>query len=102
MPSRRLTLTAISRAVGFVLVGAAIVATALHFRDDRPTASSVTAARPADPLAAELARCQALRMAAQNDAACTAAWAQKRPRFFTYRPASSASADAANHPDEAR
>ena len=99
MRTPRLTLTARSRATGFALVGAAIVATALHFLDDRPPASSVTAARPADPLAAELARCQALGMAAQNDAACTAAWAENRRRFFTYRPASSA--DAANHPDGA-
>ena len=94
-----LTLTAMSRTAGFALVGAAIVATALHFRDDRPTASSITAARPADPLAAELARCQALGMAAQNDATCTATWAENRRRFFTYRPASSA--DAGNHPDGA-
>ena len=99
MRTPRLTLTAMSRATGFALVGAAIVATALHLPDDRPTASSITAARPADPLAAELARCQALGMAAQNDAACTAAWAENRRRFFTYRPASSA--DGANHPDGA-
>jgi conjugative transfer region protein TrbK len=101
MRTPRLTLTAMSRATGFVLVGATIVATALHFRDDRPTASSVPAARLADPLAAKLARCQAMGMAAQNDAACTAAWAENRRRFFTYRPASSASADATNHPDGA-
>ena len=99
MRGRRLTLPAISRVAGFALVGAAIVATALHFRDDRPTASSVTAARPADPLAAELARCQALGMAAQSDAACTAAWAENRRRFFTFRSPSSASADTANRPD---
>jgi conjugative transfer region protein TrbK len=90
-----------SRATGFALVGVAIVATTLHFRDDRPTASSVTAPRPTDPFAAELARCQALGMAAQNDDACTAAWAENRRRFFTYRPASSVSADTANHPDGA-
>jgi len=99
MRTPRLTLTAISRATGFALVGPAIVATALHFRDERPTASSVTAARPADPLAAQLARCQTLGMAVQNDAACMAARAENRRRFFTYRPASPA--DAANHPDGA-
>lgn len=101
MRTPRLTLTAMSRAIGFALVGAAIVATALRFRDERTPASSVTAARPADPLAAELARCQALGMAAQSDAACTAAWAENRRRFFTFRSPSSASADTANHPDGA-
>jgi conjugative transfer region protein TrbK len=99
MRTPRLTLTAMSRATGLALVGAAIVATALHFHDERPTASSIAAARPADPLAAQLARCQALGMAAQNDAACAAAWTENRRRFFTYRPTSSP--DAANHPDGA-
>ncbi len=47
-----------------------------------------TAVRPAasvDPLAAELARCQALGMAAQNNARCKAVWAENRRRFFTYQ-----------------
>lgn len=101
MRTPRLTLTAMSRATGFALVGAAIVAIALHFHDDKQTASSVTAARPVDSLVAELARCQARGMAAQNDAACATAWTENRRRFFTYRPASSASADTANHPDGA-
>ena len=43
-----------------------------------------------DPLAPELARCQAIGMAAKDDAACEAAWAENRRRFFTYRPADSA------------
>ena len=43
-----------------------------------------------DPLALELARCQAIGMAAKDDAACEAAWAENRRRFFTYRPADSA------------
>ena len=45
----------------------------------------------------ELARCQAIGMAAKDDAACEAAWAENRRRFFTYRPADSGRADAAGH-----
>ena len=82
-----LTICAIRRAAGFGLVAAAIGATAMHF--DRPKADPEwTAVRPAasvDPLAAELARCQALGMAAQNDASCQAVWAENRRRFFTYQ-----------------
>ena len=46
-------------------------------------------ATESDPLAPELARCQAIGMAAKDDAACEAAWAENRRRFFTYRPADS-------------
>ena len=89
MRGRVLTIAAIAHAGGFVLVAAAIVATAIHLRRegaDRLTpviGSSVSS----DPLARELARCQAIGMAAQDDAACGAAWAENRRRFFTYRPA---------------
>jgi len=38
-------------------------------------------------LAAAMARCQALGMAAENDAACQAAWAENRRRFFNDSPA---------------
>jgi conjugative transfer region protein TrbK len=33
-----------------------------------------------------MARCQALGMAAENDAACQAAWAENRRRFFSDSP----------------
>jgi 1,6-anhydro-N-acetylmuramate kinase len=39
-----------------------------------------------DPLAAELSHCQSIGMAAQDDEACTYAWAENRRRFFTYQP----------------
>jgi conjugative transfer region protein TrbK len=59
-------------------------------RFDRTKAEPAwTGARPAasiDPLVAELARCQALGVAALDDASCKAAWAENRRRFFTYRP----------------
>jgi conjugative transfer region protein TrbK len=73
------------RAIGLVTVGAAIVTTAVHFdqrnssQADRPGAVS---AAHVDPLTRELRRCQSIGMAAQDDAACEAAWAENRRRFF--------------------
>lgn len=81
-----LNISAIRRAAGFVTVAAAIVATAVH-SDRQKREPERTAVRPVasvDPLAAELARYEALGMAAQNDASCEAVWAENRRRFFTY------------------
>ena len=44
-----------------------------------------------NPLARELARCQAIGMTAKDDAACEAAWVENRQRFFTYRQPTEAS-----------
>ena len=92
MRTRPLNIATIGRAAGFVLVAAAIVATAISFhRDDgRRNAPVNSPAIQSDPLARELARCQAIGMAAQTDGSCEAAWAENRRRFFTYRPAPSA------------
>ena len=92
MRTRPLNIAMIGRAAGFVLVAGAIVATAISFhRDDaRQNAPVNSPAIQSDPLARELARCQAIGMAAQNDGSCEAAWAENRRRFFTYRPAPSA------------
>jgi len=92
MRGRPLNFPAIGRAAGFALVAAAIVATAIHFRhDDSPQSTPrSTPSIQSDPLARELARCQAIGMAAKDDAACETAWAENRRRFFTYRPAPSA------------
>jgi conjugative transfer region protein TrbK len=92
MRGRPLNIATIGRAAGFVLVAGAIVATAISFhRDDsRQNASASSPAIQSDPLARELARCQTIGMAAQNDGSCEAAWAENRRRFFTYRPAPSA------------
>jgi conjugative transfer region protein TrbK len=84
MRGQFLNLPAVARAAGCVLVATAIIAAAVQFhRDDapRPLPTSSAASRP-DPLAAAMARCQALGMAAENDAACQAAWAKNRRRFF--------------------
>ena len=89
MIARPVKIASIARALGFLAVAAAIVATALQFRhgDAGAFAPVNTPAATSDPLARELARCQAISMAARDDAACTAAWAENRRRFFTYRPA---------------
>jgi conjugative transfer region protein TrbK len=84
---------AISRCVGYAAVSAAIVAAALHFRqqDVKPRdAAGIAASSSSDRRAAELTRCQALGMAAKDDPACAAAWAENRRRFFTEIPSPSA------------
>jgi conjugative transfer region protein TrbK len=72
----------------YVGVAAVIAAAAIHFRDAgraAPEAEHVSAPQ-SDPLAAELSHCQSIGMAAQDDEACTSAWAENRRRFFTYQP----------------
>lgn len=99
MRARLLNTRAVSRASGFLLVAAAIVALALRIDRDgtKPHALGPQPAQTTDPLAAELARCQSIGMAAQSDAACAAAWTENRRRFFTYPPADGATPPAA-HP----
>jgi conjugative transfer region protein TrbK len=92
MGGRLLNLPAIGRAAGCLLVAAAIIAATVQFHRHgapRSLPTSAVASRP-DPLAAAMARCQALGMAAENDAACEAAWAENRRRFFDDSPASEA------------
>ena len=96
----------VSRIAGFVAVAAAIVATSIHLRHDAVSAGAPpgAAAPPVqnDPLARELARCRAISMAAKNDAACEAAWAENRRRFFSGgSPSGRAAAPAVNQPPAA-
>ena len=89
---RGLGIGTIARTAGYAAIALAIVATAFHFRHDEPgerhpvDRASVAVAPSADPLARELVRCRAIGMAAKDDAACAAAWAENRCRFFTYAP----------------
>jgi conjugative transfer region protein TrbK len=78
---------AIGRAVGFALVAAAIVAATLHFRRDEPRGLEAGSGAASSSLTEELQRCQAVSARAEDDAACEAAWAESRRRFFTYDPA---------------
>ena len=92
-------ISAIARVAAYTAVAAVIGATVLTVRhNDRETPASARApATGSDPLASELTRCRTIGMAAKDDAACEAAWAENRRRFFTYRPAdSSTSAQSAD------
>lgn len=91
MSGRLLDIPAFGRAAVFALVATAIVATTAHFDRHKAAPEPITARlKPSgDPVAAELARCQSIEIAAQNDVACAAAWAENRRRFFTERPADS-------------
>ena len=91
MRGRLLNLRAVTRAAGFALVAVAIVATAIHLGRDQavPRPARAVVLPLADPLVREIKRCEALGMAAEQDAKCEAAWAENRRRFFTYHPADS-------------
>jgi conjugative transfer region protein TrbK len=92
MRGRLLNIPGIGRVAGWVLVAAAIIAAAVQFNRHgapRPLPTSSVASRP-DPLAAAMARCQTLGMAAENDTVCQAVWAENRRRFFNDSPASEA------------
>ena len=67
---------------GYVAVAAAIVAAAVHFRHAPTGGSAFPHETSTDPLAAELQRCRQISMAAMDDPACEAAWAENRRRFF--------------------
>jgi conjugative transfer region protein TrbK len=93
----------VSRIAGFVAVAAAIVATSIHLRHDAIRAAAPDgAAAPSvqnDPPARELARCRAIGMAAKDDVACEAAWAENRRRFFSGgSPSDRAAVPAVNQP----
>ena len=86
MPADPINVGAWARALGLVAVTIAMIMASTHFRDG---GSGIIAAaklsfplHETDPLAAELARCRAIGMAALGDAACKAAWAENRRRFF--------------------
>jgi conjugative transfer region protein TrbK len=81
-----LNIAAWARALGLVAVTIAMIMASVHFRDDDAGIVAATKLgfppRETDPLADELARCRAIGMAALGDAACKAAWAENRRRFF--------------------
>ena len=93
MRDRLFSLRAAVRAAGFALAAAAIVATTIHLGRDQalPRPARTVVLPLADPLVREIKRCEALGMAAEQDAKCEAAWAENRRRFFTYHPADSGS-----------
>jgi conjugative transfer region protein TrbK len=73
------------RAIAFALLGAALLASAgtLTGKEDNSDWSETEPIVSAsDPLQAEFARCQVLKLQATNDAGCHAAWAKNLERFF--------------------
>ncbi|MBV9755952.1 MAG: putative entry exclusion protein TrbK-alt [Alphaproteobacteria bacterium] len=77
-----------ARAASYAAVAAAIAATAFHVRHQHvgAPATSHPAFPSSDPLAAELAHCQAIGATAKDDPACQAVWAANRRRFFGDHP----------------
>jgi conjugative transfer region protein TrbK len=96
-----LNVSAWARALGLVAVTIAMIMASVHFRDNDSGIVAATKldfpAHGADPLADQLARCRAIGMAALEDAACKAAWAENRRRFF----AAGSTADHATAPTSA-
>jgi conjugative transfer region protein TrbK len=82
---RTVGIGALLRSIGYAAVAAAIVAAALHFRQHDPKlldTVGIAGASSTDGFARELVHCRALGMAAKDDPACAAAWAENRRRFF--------------------
>lgn len=95
-----LDIGAFARALGLIAVALFLALTIIHVHGQEGPASWSLPA-PADPgnaLARDLARCQAIGMAAADDAGCKAAWAENRRRFFILP---SADASPALHATEA-
>jgi conjugative transfer region protein TrbK len=65
---------------GLVLFGAVL---ALREPGAPEPIRNLPAVVPADPLAAELTRCQKLGLEAAGNQACEDAWAENRARFFS-------------------
>lgn len=79
-----LDLGAFVRALGLIAVALILVLTVIHVRrQEEPVWPPVPVSAAAnDALTRELARCQAIGIAAIDDAGCKAAWAENRRRFF--------------------
>ncbi len=88
MPVLSAKLSTIARVAGCFAVAAAISLTALHLRRISQLTEHDARGAPMDAhsLTSKLAHCQAIGMAAQNDASCETVWAENRRRFFTFRP----------------
>ena len=77
-----------ARRAAFALVAVATGLTALHFQQvEKPHKRyrSVSAQMPRN-VAAELAHCQAVRMATPQNQRCLAAWRAQQNHFFSNRP----------------
>ena len=67
---------------GTITAGVAAWLAGVDVRDETGARRVPVATSPADPLRAELLRCNGLGQAALNDPGCRSAWAENRLRFF--------------------
>lgn len=74
--------TALALGLGAALVAVTLVMAVKEAETPVGDEPRPLALRPADPLAAEFARCQALGETGARDPQCLAAWAENRPRFL--------------------
>lgn len=76
----------LARGGAIAFVAMAITMTAIEMRDAPKRGDAVeesaAVAEPADPLRAELIRCQSIGQAGASDGACLRAWAENRRRFL--------------------
>jgi conjugative transfer region protein TrbK len=83
-----MNINALGRAVAFIALAGALLATAttLSSRNDPSTqvAKTELPAAAAGALDAELARCRAIGPESANDAVCKAVWEDNRKRFFGF------------------
>ena len=72
-------------AVAFVAIAVTATIVELTRKEERPETAPTrqTQTNAADPLRAELFRCQSLGEAGPRDPACLRAWAESRRRFLT-------------------
>jgi conjugative transfer region protein TrbK len=89
-----LSIGTVGCAACFAVVAAAIIAASIHLRHADTSASAPAGMAATSGRNGPLARCRAIGMAAKDDAACEAAWAENRRRFFRYRPPSDRAASA--------
>ena len=75
--------TALVLGVGAALCAAAAMLAVKEGRELHESALPATQSVPADPLVAEMRRCQLLGEPGANDAGCLAAWAENRRRFLS-------------------
>lgn len=79
---RVLRRTALALGFGAGLSALAVAMAVKEGEDRREQATAVDVGAPADPLIAEMRRCQALGEPGAHDAGCLAAGAENRRRFF--------------------
>jgi len=82
------TVSGLVAAVAIIGTAALTAVSLLHVPVISLDPTVLAAPATTDPLARELERCRDIGVAAENDPACKAAWAENRQRFFTYTPSS--------------